>query len=148
MSLTLVEDVERDILPRITNQDNALGKLLNQPFAATTSGSRRILYEIQYDHAMSLENPEVPIIGTGNEYLFGEKSSSYIKADEDMPIETRMISKQVEFAQRRVEGRNFSIRKNVLKYDDVMNAQREIIYKQRREVLDGENLKNNILNII
>ena len=86
MSLTLVEDVERDILPRITNQDNALGKLLNQPFAATTSGSRRILYEIQYDHAMSLENPEVPIIGTGNEYLFGEKSSSYIKADEDMQI--------------------------------------------------------------
>lgn len=65
-------------------------------------------------------------------------------ADEDMPIEAKMISKSVESAQRKVEGRNFSIRKNVLNYDDVMNAQREIIYKQRREVLDGQNLKENV----
>ena len=65
-------------------------------------------------------------------------------ADEDMPIESKMISKSVESAQRRVEDRNFSIRKNVLNYDDVMNTQREIIYKQRREVLDGENLKEQI----
>lgn len=65
-------------------------------------------------------------------------------ADEDMPIESKMISKSVESAQRRVEDRNFSIRKNVLNYDDVMNTQREIIYKQRREVLDGENLKSQI----
>ena len=65
-------------------------------------------------------------------------------ADEDMPIESKMISKSVESAQRRVEDRNFSIRKNVLNYDDVMNTQREIIYKQRREVLDGENLKQQI----
>ena len=65
-------------------------------------------------------------------------------ADEDMPIESKMISKSVESAQRRVEDRNFSIRKNVLNYDDVMNTQREIIYKQRREVLDGENLKSKI----
>ena len=65
-------------------------------------------------------------------------------ADEDMPIESRMITKSVESAQRRVEGRNFSIRKNVLAYDDVMNVQREIIYAQRRQVLDGEDLKDKI----
>ena len=69
-------------------------------------------------------------------------------ADENMPIQSRMISKAVENAQKKVEGRNFSIRKNVLKYDDVMNAQREIIYKQRRQVLDGESLKDNISNMI
>ena len=71
-----------------------------------------------------------------------------LKVDEDMPIENKMISKTVERAQKRVEGRNFSIRKNVLQYDDVMNAQREIIYKQRRQVLDGENMKENVFNMI
>ncbi len=71
-----------------------------------------------------------------------------IGADENMPIESRIISKAVENAQKKVEGRNFSIRKNVLKYDDVMNAQREIIYAQRREVLDGENIHDNIINMI
>ena len=69
-------------------------------------------------------------------------------ADENMPIQSRMISKAVENAQKKVEGRNFSIRKNVLKYDDVMNVQREIIYKQRREVLDGKDLHENIVNMI
>ena len=69
-------------------------------------------------------------------------------ADEDMPIASKLISRAVENAQKKVEGRNFSIRKNVLKYDDVMNAQREIIYKQRREVLDGEDIHSNILNMI
>lgn len=69
-------------------------------------------------------------------------------ADESMPIESRIISKAVENAQKKVEGRNFAIRKNVLKYDDVNNVQREIIYKQRREVLDGENLKDNMVNMI
>ncbi len=69
-------------------------------------------------------------------------------ADENMPIASKMISKAVENAQKKVEGRNFSTRKNVLKYDDVMNAQREIIYKQRREVLDGEDIHNSILNMI
>ena len=69
-------------------------------------------------------------------------------ADEDMPITAKLISKTVANAQKKVEGRNFSIRKNVLKYDDVMNAQREIIYKQRREVLDGEDIHSNILNMI
>ena len=71
-----------------------------------------------------------------------------IGMDENVPIENRMISNAVESAQKKVEGRNFSIRKNVLKYDDVMNAQREIIYKQRRQVLDGENIHDNIINMI
>ena len=69
-------------------------------------------------------------------------------ADENMTIESKLISNSVESAQRRVEGRNFSIRKNVLNYDDVMNTQREIIYKQRREILDGEDLKGNVLGMI
>ena len=69
-------------------------------------------------------------------------------ADENMPIQSKIISKAVENAQKKVESRNFTIRKNVLKYDDVMNVQREIIYKQRREVLDGENMHDNIKNMI
>ena len=69
-------------------------------------------------------------------------------ADENMPIEAKIISNAVEKAQKRVEGKNFSIRKNVLQFDDVMNVQREIIYKQRREVLDGQNIHDNILNMI
>ncbi len=69
-------------------------------------------------------------------------------ADENLPLQLGMLSKAVESAQKRVEGKNFSIRKHVLQYDDVMNTQREIIYKQRREVLDGENLKDNILKMI
>ena len=69
-------------------------------------------------------------------------------ADEDMPIESRLISKAVENAQKKVEGRNFSIRKNVLQYDDVMNVQRTVIYEQRRDVLDGMNLKESILKMM
>ncbi len=69
-------------------------------------------------------------------------------ADENMPIDSRIISNAVENAQKKVEGRNFSIRKNVLKYDDVMNVQREIIYKQRRQVLDGENIHDNIISMM
>ena len=69
-------------------------------------------------------------------------------ADEDMPIESRLISKAVENAQKKVEGRTFSIRKNVLQYDDVMNVQRTVIYEQRRDVLDGMNLKESILKMM
>ena len=69
-------------------------------------------------------------------------------ADENMPIDSKMISNAVENAQKKVEGRNFSTRKNVLKYDDVMNTQRNIIYTQRRQVLDGENIHDNILSMI
>ena len=71
-----------------------------------------------------------------------------LKADENMPIQFKPISKAVESAQKKVESRNFSIRKHVLSYDDVMNTQREIIYKQRREVLDGEDVKESIKNMI
>ncbi len=69
-------------------------------------------------------------------------------ADEDMELQNKMLSNAVESAQKRVEGRNFSIRKNVLQYDDVMNTQREIIYKQRRQVLDGEDLKDSIIKMM
>ncbi len=69
-------------------------------------------------------------------------------ADENIPIQAKVISNAVEKAQKRVEGRNFSIRKTVLQYDDVMNVQREIIYKQRKEVLDGKSLKENITSMI
>ena len=69
-------------------------------------------------------------------------------ADENMPIQSKMLSKSVESAQHKVEDRNFTIRKNVLNYDDVMNNQREIIYSQRREVLDGENLKDKVLKMM
>ena len=71
-----------------------------------------------------------------------------LKADENMPIQAGFLSKAVETAQRKVEGKHFSIRKHVLQYDDVMNIQREIIYKQRREVLDGKNLKDYISNMM
>ena len=71
-----------------------------------------------------------------------------LKADENMPIQFKPISKAVESAQKKVESRNFSIRKHVLSYDDVMNTQREIIYEQRREVLDGEDVTESIKNMI
>ena len=71
----------------------------------------------------------------------------FMKVDENMPIDSRMITKQLESAQKKVEGRNFAIRKNVLKYDDVMNVQREIIYRERRQVLDGENISDSIQNM-
>lgn len=71
-----------------------------------------------------------------------------IGVSDDMPIESRILTKTVESSQKKVEGRNFSIRKNVLQYDDVMNKQRVIIYKQRREVLDGESLATEIGNMI
>ena len=67
--------------------------------------------------------------------------------DEDTPIENKMLTKAIENAQTTVESRNFQSRKSVLEYDDVMNKQREIIYQQRREVLDGKDLKDTILNM-
>ncbi|ASA24480.1 preprotein translocase subunit SecA [Paenibacillus donghaensis] len=68
--------------------------------------------------------------------------------EEDQPIESRMITRAVESAQKRVEGNNFDIRKVVLQYDDVMNQQREIIYKQRREILESENIKDIVIEMI
>ena len=68
--------------------------------------------------------------------------------EDDQPIEHRMLSNAIENAQRRVEGKNFDIRKHVLQYDDVMNKQREVIYGQRRQVLDGENLKGSFTKML
>ncbi|HEX2926679.1 MAG TPA: preprotein translocase subunit SecA [Ruminiclostridium sp.] len=77
--------------------------------------------------------------------LFGsERLTNIVNAlglEDDQPIEHRMLSNAIENAQKKVEGRNFDVRKRVLQYDDVMNKQREIIYGQRKTVLDGENLK-------
>ena len=67
---------------------------------------------------------------------------------EDMPIESKLLTRIIESSQKKVEGNNFSIRKNVLNYDDVMNTQREIIYKQRSQVLDGEDLHKDILKMM
>ena len=64
------------------------------------------------------------------------------------PIEHRMVTKAIESAQKRVEGRNFDIRKDLLKYDDVMNKQREVIYQQRDMVLEGKNLENYVTDMI
>ena len=71
-----------------------------------------------------------------------------LNVDEDTPIENKMLTGTIESAQKKIEGRNFGIRKNVLQFDDVMNRQREIIYTQRDEVLNGENIKDKILEMI
>ena len=84
--------------------------------------------------------------------LFGseriEGIMNTLKIEEDYAIENKMLSSAIENAQKKVEARNFEIRKNVLQYDDVMNQQREIIYAQRRRVLDGENMKENFCTMI
>lgn len=77
-----------------------------------------------------------------------ENMMNKLDVDEDMPIESKALTKIIESSQRKVEGRNFNIRKNVLNYDDVMNTQREIIYKQRNQVLDGEDLHDSIIKMM
>ncbi len=77
-----------------------------------------------------------------------ENMMNTLNVEEDMPIESKMLTKIIESSQKKVEGRNFSIRKNVLNYDDVLNKQREIIYTQRSQVLDGEDLHSSILNMM
>ena len=71
-----------------------------------------------------------------------------LKIDDDTPIEAGMVSNSIESAQRKVESRNFAIRKNVLQYDEVMNSQRQIIYSQRDQVLNGENMKEQIQKMV
>ncbi len=71
-----------------------------------------------------------------------------LKVDENMPIQSRMLTNIIESSQKKIEGRNFNIRKNVLNYDDVMNTQREIIYGQRQQVLNEEDIHDNIINMI
>lgn len=68
--------------------------------------------------------------------------------EEDQPIEHKMLSSAIENAQKRVEGKNFDIRKHVIQYDDVMNKQREVIYGQRRQVLNGENLHDSFIKMV
>ncbi len=84
--------------------------------------------------------------------LFGSENISGLMdrlgIEEDMPIEHSLITKSIETAQKRVENRNFDIRKHVLQYDDVMNQQRELIYSQRRQVLTGDNLKEVVFRMI
>ena len=82
----------------------------------------------------------------GGERIAGIMNTMNI--DENMPLESGMLSKTIEGAQKRKEGINFAARKNVLEYDDVMNKQRELVYKQRNQVLDGENLKDTVLKMI
>ena len=78
----------------------------------------------------------------GGERVQGLMNS--LGVEEDMPIENRWINHTIESAQKKLEGRNFSIRKNVLQYDDVMNSQREIIYGQRQKVLAGEDVSGSV----
>ena len=71
-----------------------------------------------------------------------------LKVDESVPLENKFLSSSIETAQGRVEARNFAIRKSVLEYDDVMNKQRELIYQQRNQVLDGEDLKDTVRKMV
>lgn len=71
-----------------------------------------------------------------------------LNVGEDVPIQSKMLTNIIESSQKKIEGRNFNIRKNVLNYDDVMNTQREIIYGQRQQVLNGEDIHENIVNMI
>jgi preprotein translocase subunit SecA len=86
---------------------------------------------------LSLEDDLLRIFGSDRLSTIMDK----LGMEEDEPIEHGMVSKAIENAQRKVEGHNFDIRKHLLEYDDVMNKQREVIYSQRREVLEGENVQ-------
>ena len=74
--------------------------------------------------------------------------TSRLGMDENTPLDANLLTKQIENAQKRMESRNYEIRKHVLQYDDVMNQQRELIYKQRKQVLEGENVHDNIVGMI
>ena len=71
-----------------------------------------------------------------------------LKVDEDTPLDHKMLSNAIEQAQKTVESRHFQVRKSTLEYDDVMNLQRNTIYTQRRKVLDGENVRDNIMSML
>jgi preprotein translocase subunit SecA len=92
----------------------------------------------------SLEDDLMRLFGSDNIAGIMEK----LGLEEDVPIEHGLITRSIESAQKRVENRNFSIRKHVLEYDDVMNQQRELIYRQRMQVLLEENLKDVVLQMI
>ena len=93
---------------------------------------------------ISLEDDLMRLFGGERLQGFMDK----MKIDDDTPIEAGIVSNSIEGAQRKVESRNFAIRKNVLQYDEVMNSQRQIIYSQRDQVLNGENMKEQIQKMI
>ncbi|MBQ1985390.1 MAG: preprotein translocase subunit SecA [Clostridia bacterium] len=93
---------------------------------------------------ISLEDELMRLFGGERIQMLMER----LNIQEDMPIEASILSSTIENAQKKVEGRNFGIRKNVLQFDDVMNRQREIIYEQRDRVLNGDNVKAQIMSMI
>lgn len=93
---------------------------------------------------LSLEDDLLRIFGGDSIKSFMEKMG----LEEDEPINSRMVSNAIQKAQKRVEARNFDIRKYVLEYDDVMNQQRKIVYDQRRKILEGEDMKDQILSMV
>ncbi|OUS75122.1 preprotein translocase subunit SecA [Paenibacillus sp. MY03] len=93
---------------------------------------------------LSLEDELMRRFGSENIMVMMDR----LGLEEDQPIESRMISKAVESAQKRVEGSNFDTRKVVLQYDDVMNQQREVIYKQRRDILESSDIRSEVMEMI
>lgn len=93
---------------------------------------------------LSLEDDLMRLFGSDNIATIMDK----LGMEEDEPIEHSLITRSIEQAQKKVEGRNFDMRKHVLEYDDVMNQQREVIYGQRRQILTGEDMKENIFHMI
>ena len=93
---------------------------------------------------LSLEDDIMRLFGS--ERVMGMMDK--LGVDEDTPLDSKMLSNVIENAQKQVESRNFQTRKTVLEYDDVMNTQRKVIYEQRRKVLDGENLKESVQNML
>ena len=93
---------------------------------------------------LSLEDDLMRLFASSNVAKVMDK----LGMEEDEPIEHSLITKSIEHAQKKVEARNFDIRKHVLEYDDVMNQQREIMYGERRKILRGENLRENIVGMV
>lgn len=93
---------------------------------------------------LSLEDDLMRLFGSDNISSIMDK----LGMEEDEPIEHKLITRSIEQAQKKVEARNFNMRKHVLEYDDVMNQQREVIYGQRRQILTGDNMRENIFNMV
>ena len=93
---------------------------------------------------LSLEDDLMRIFGSENISKFMDK----LGMDEDEPITAKMITRSIEKAQKKVESHNFEIRKYVLEYDDVMNQQRQVLYEQRRRILEGEDMKDQIIRMV
>jgi preprotein translocase subunit SecA len=93
---------------------------------------------------LSLEDDLMRLFGAENIMNIMDR----LGLEEDQPIENRLVSRAIESAQKRVEGNNFDIRKHVLRFDDVMNSQREVIYRQRREILERDNLRDVVIGMV